>query len=143
MRLERRGRRVVALSVLFALAAIALAIPVAVSAADGKSGHKSGDGASAKRDKLAFFDSRQTPAAEAKLRNRDAKNAASPNPATDVLKDALGSEAVVAIDPLTSTPRMVGLLDGFLTGPSSASPESVALDYVNKNASAFGLDSNT
>jgi extracellular elastinolytic metalloproteinase len=34
---------------------------------------------------------------------------------------------------------MVGRLDGFLTGPSGASAESIALGYVQRNADAFGL----
>ena len=146
MSLERRGRRVAAFCAYSSPLRSRYRLPQPPEEAEaGKEvlptteARPSGD----KRDKLAFFDSRQTPAAEVTLRNRDAKSAASPNPATDSLKDSLGSEAVVSIDPLTSTPRMVGLLNGFLTRRSSAPPASIALDYVNQNASALGLDAKT
>jgi extracellular elastinolytic metalloproteinase len=97
-----------------------------------------GEGAE-KQDKLAFFDSRQTPAATVALRGKGTKLAESPNPATVSLEDALGSEGIVAVDPLTATPRMVGKLDGFLTGASGNSAQTVALEYVRANAAAFNL----
>jgi Zn-dependent metalloprotease len=149
MRIERRmrgGRRVLGAAVLAASTVAALAVPVAVTAAGGTRGapeDTSANDAGARRGKLAYFDARRTPAARVQLRRRDAALAAKPNPATDQLKDALGSEAVVSIDPLTSTPRMVGLLDGFLTGPSGAAAKDVALDYVRGHAAAFGLDAAT
>jgi extracellular elastinolytic metalloproteinase len=93
-----------------------------------------------KSDKQAFFDSRQTPAAKQKLKKKEKQIVESPRSATEALEDSLGSEGVVAIDPLTSTPRMVGRLDGFLTGTSSAAAQDVALGYVRGNAAAFGLD---
>ena len=126
---------------IFTLLALGIVLPLA-STAQGNGGearHQTGEHSGA-RDKLAYFDARSTPGARVKLRGRAARLARSPNPATDALKDTLGSEAVVAIDPLTSTPRMVGRLDGFLTGPSAASASSIALGYVGNNAAAFGLD---
>ncbi len=96
-----------------------------------------------KRDKLAFYDSRQTPEARKTLRERSNRAAQSPNASTDALRESLGSEGVVAIDPLTSTPRHVGRLDDFLTGPSGAAPASIALGYVKQNAAALGLDART
>jgi hypothetical protein len=127
MRFVSRRRAIVALGV---TAFLAVAVPTGALA-------KSQAEKSAKRDKRAFFDSRQTPAATKELKLRAKKLAESPAPATEALKDSLGVEGVVAIDPLTATPRMVG----FLTGRSSAAPKDVALGYVRTNAAAFGLDS--
>ena len=56
------------------------------------------------------------------------------------LRGSLGPEGVFETDPATGTPRVVARLDGFLTGPSSASPEQVALGYARANAAALGLD---
>jgi extracellular elastinolytic metalloproteinase len=91
------------------------------------------------RDKKAYFDSRRTPQSLEVLRGRAAKLDSEPSAAVAALKAGLGAEGVVAIDPLTTTPRMVGRLDGFLTGPSGAAAQSIALDYLQRNAGAFGL----
>ncbi|HEY3184307.1 MAG TPA: hypothetical protein VGJ77_15820, partial [Gaiellaceae bacterium] len=87
------------------------------------------------RDKKAFFDSRQSPASLKELRGRSRALPA----AAAALKDSLGVEGVVSIDPLTSTARMVGRTDGFLTGPSGANASSIALGYAKSNAAALGL----
>lgn len=118
----------------FALACLVAFVLPTVAAAKVK------DEKSRKRDKLAFFDSRQTPAAEKALEQRKTKLAAAPGAATTALKDELGVEGIVDVDPLTSTPRMVGKLDGFLTQPSSAAARDIALTYVRGNAAAFGLE---
>ena len=54
---------------------------------------------------------------------------------------SLGGRAVVDIDPLTRTPRDFGRLDGFLSGPSSASARTAALNYVRGHLGALGLTS--
>ena len=41
---------------------------------------------------------------------------------------------------MTGTPRVVAKLNGFLTGPSDASPKAIALGYLRGHATAFGLD---
>jgi len=51
----------------------------------------------------------------------------------------LGGEAVLNADPITATPRMLGRLDGTLTGPRPGDPATVALGYVDDNAAALGL----
>jgi extracellular elastinolytic metalloproteinase len=138
MRFRRLGRAA-ALSV---LAAVALALPLAATAQDrtgGVSSQPQPGEPSAKRDKLAYFDARTTPAAEVKLRAKAQKLAASPNAATVALRESLGNQGIVSIDPLTTTPRMVGRLDGFLTPPSGASASAVALGYVEQHGDAFGL----
>jgi extracellular elastinolytic metalloproteinase len=91
------------------------------------------------RDKKAFFDVRQTPAALNELRGRAAKLRAEPPAAAAALKRSLGVEGVLSLDPLTSTARAVGRTDALLTGPSNAPAASIAIDYVTKNAAAIGL----
>ena len=59
--------------------------------------------------------------------------------ATAKLRSTLGPQGVLTIDPVTGTPRFVGKLNGFLTAPSSASPQDVALGYARRNAAALGL----
>ena len=94
-----------------------------------------------KRDNFAFFDSRQSTASQKVLRSKAAKLDAEPSAAAASLRETLGNEGILSIDPLTSTARAVGRTDGFLTGPSSASAASVALAYVSANATALGLTS--
>ena len=60
--------------------------------------------------------------------------------AREALAKRLGAEAIVAADPVTGGLRSVGRTDGLLTGPSTADPATVALDYVRAHADAFGLD---
>jgi len=72
--------------------------------------------------------------------DRGAVLAANPSAAVSALARSLGTQGIVSIDGLTGTPRVVGRLDGFLTGPSSASAAQVALDYVRAHADVFRLD---
>lgn len=90
-------------------------------------------------NKTAFFDSRQTPAAQLKLDKRAAALDAHPSAATASFEHSLGVEGFANLDPLTGTVRDLGRTNGFLTGPSNAAPLSIALNYVTKNASALGL----
>ncbi len=57
------------------------------------------------------------------------------------LAKRLGPEAIVSANPVTGGLRSVARTDGLLTGPSSADPATVAMDYVRAHADAFGLDS--
>lgn len=57
----------------------------------------------------------------------------------EALRRSLGPQGLVDIDPVSGTPRMVARLDGFLTGPSDADPEEVALDYVRARPALFRL----
>ena len=75
--------------------------------------------------------------------DRAAEYAAKPSAAVKALEGLLGTQGVVAIDGLTGTPRMVGRLDGYLTGPSGASAADVALGYVRAHAGVFGIDLST
>ena len=71
-------------------------------------------------DRLAFMDSRHAPAAQEALNARAAKLTADAPAATAALKDSLGVEGFVKLDPLTATASFVGKTNGFLTGPSAA-----------------------
>ncbi|MEP7091611.1 MAG: M36 family metallopeptidase [Nocardioidaceae bacterium] len=86
-----------------------------------------------------FFDARQGtgPRAAQDLRRRQA--VASARPATVSLRRAIGAQAVVDIDGTTGTPRLVGRLDGYLTGPSRRTPRRVALGFVRRYHQGLGL----
>jgi subtilisin-like proprotein convertase family protein len=60
--------------------------------------------------------------------------------AREALAKRLGAQAIIAADPVTGGLRNVGRTDGLLTGPSTADPATVAMDYVRAHADAFGLD---
>ncbi|MGY0236746.1 M36 family metallopeptidase [Longispora urticae] len=70
---------------------------------------------------------------------RAAPDRGAANPRVHALRDALGAQGIVDIDPLTGTPRLVTRLDGFLTGPARAEAGTVALDYLRAHADVFGL----
>ncbi len=91
------------------------------------------------RDRLAFMDSRHAPAAQDVLDARSAKLLSDPPAATAALKDSLGVEGFVKLDPVTSTASFVGKTNGYLTGPSSSAASTIGLGYVKANAAALGL----
>lgn len=72
---------------------------------------------------------------------RAARQAPAQRAAADRLRDSLGVQGIVSIDPLTRTPRQVARLDGFLTGRSTKAPARVALDYVRAHSDVFRLGS--
>ncbi len=119
------------LGVLFGALVALLAFAPAALAEDG--------GQATTEGKLAFYDVRATPAAQEVLRERAARMQTEAPAAVESLRDRLGSEGVVSLDPLTSTPRMVGRTDAFLTGPSARPAEAIAMAYVRANLRAFGL----
>src|SRR5699024_6145350 len=63
---------------------------------------------------------------------RDLRNASRVNdrPATARFRASLPADAVLDIDGSTGSVRMLTRLDGFLTGRSSATPQSVVRRYV-------------
>jgi extracellular elastinolytic metalloproteinase len=86
-----------------------------------------------------FLDARTAGIAGRVLRARATTLAASPSIAVTKLGHQLGLQGAISIDPLTGTPRMVGRLDGFLTGPSAAPASAVALGYVSGHPKVFKL----
>jgi extracellular elastinolytic metalloproteinase len=91
-------------------------------------------------DKATFYDSRLDPAPAKVLRGRAAQLSAKPKGGVAALRKELGTQGIVSIDPLTATARSVQKLDGFLSGPSRAAADTIALDYVRSHADVFGLD---
>jgi hypothetical protein len=59
------------------------------------------------------------------------------------LKDHLGVQGVVELDPTTGTPRIVAKLNGFLTGTQAGSAEKIGLDYLRHREAAFGISDAT
>src|SRR3954468_18593425 len=55
------------------------------------------------------------------------------------LSKRLGAQAVVDVDNATGTPRVLGRLNGTLTGPSAGSPTAIADAYVRSHLSDLGL----
>lgn len=51
----------------------------------------------------------------------------------------LGTQGVIQADPVTGTLRMVGRLNGFLTGPIRRPATRVAMGFVRAHLAAFGL----
>jgi hypothetical protein len=89
----------------------------------------------------AFYDVRTAPAAKAAAngatllrtlasRDRDARRR---------LVRGLGRQGILDPDPITGTPRVLGRLNGTLTGPRAGDAADVALRYVRANAGALGL----
>ena len=91
------------------------------------------------QEKAAYYDSRQDAGNRKVLQQRSAMNTARPAAGVKALRQQLGRQGIVSIDPLTGTARVVQRLDGFLTGPSSAPPRTIALNYVRGHADVFGL----
>jgi extracellular elastinolytic metalloproteinase len=61
------------------------------------------------------------------------------DPASKAFRALLPGHAVLDISGTTGTVRWLGNLDGYLTGRSSKSPQSIALRYVRKHHAALGL----
>ena len=87
---------------------------------------------SAKRVSSELFDSRATGASVSPSRAVVRARAA--------LAQRLGSQGVVIADRQTGTLRMVGRLDGFLTGASVRPAAQVGMHYVRSHLLAFGLN---
>src|SRR5215207_1724374 len=126
---------------LTAAAAAALLALAALPAAAGAVAPPADQGGATRGGPRPFLDVRQ-PAIDRATR----PNATAPRelPADDRaarrrLVRTLGRQAVLDADPLTGTPRVLGKLNGTLTGPRAGDPADIALDYVRDRAPALGL----
>jgi extracellular elastinolytic metalloproteinase len=90
----------------------------------------------------ANYDSRRSIAAAAPARPLEtADRSTTPRTsAARALRDSLGIQGVVDINAATGTPRQVARINGFLTGPSRQSPQTVVLGYLEAHRDVFGLD---
>ena len=120
------ARRRVAVAALAAVLAVSVISVVAASARP-VARHMP----SAKRVSSELFDSRATGASATPSRAVARARA--------TLAQHLGSQGVVIADRQTGTLRMVGRLDGFLTGASVRPAAQVGMDYVRSHLLAFGL----
>jgi extracellular elastinolytic metalloproteinase len=127
------GRRIRVLGMLIGVVLLSGAVQSGAAGGATAKPHRGGPTA------RAFLDARTSGSAGQVLRGRAAALAASPSLAVTKLGHALGLQGAISIDPLTGTPRMVGRLDGFLTGPSAAPASDVALGYVRGHAKVFKL----
>ena len=134
--LSKRGRRILGIT---GAAVLCLALAPAASQAiasepPGVKAQGSGGG-----EELPNFDARRDGPARKVLAARSAQLAARPSAGVRALRQQLGMQGIVDVDPLTATPRRLSRLDGFLTGPSTRKPEAIARDYVRAHGDVFGL----
>jgi extracellular elastinolytic metalloproteinase len=115
----------------------AQAAPHAATVAGGHAGSPASQAAD--RSDKGPYDSRagSSTAERATLAGRSAQ--ASSQPGTGQLRRSLGRQAVVDMDGMTGTPRLVARLDGFLSRTSRRSAPQVALGYVRRHLFALGL----
>jgi extracellular elastinolytic metalloproteinase len=83
-----------------------------------------------------FFDSRTTDRASV---SRPPGVSARERSARNRLRDRLGPQGVVQVDPLTGTARTVQRLDGTLTGVAAGDRAAVARRWLRDNRAALGL----
>ena len=121
------ARRRISIAALAAVLALSVISVVTASARPAASSTPS-----AKRVSSELFDTRATGASVSPGRAVVRARAA--------LAQHLGSQGVVIADSQTGTLRMVGRLDGFLTGASVRPAPEVAMRYVRSHLRAFGLD---
>src|SRR3954447_17479194 len=89
---------------------------------------------------LRNYDVRETGSSVRLVERREQRLAANPSSAVTTLRQSLGVQGVISIDPLTGTPRTVARLDGFLTGRSNRRPDVIVERYVAAHPGVFGLD---
>jgi hypothetical protein len=124
---------------LVAAVAGALAIGI-VPALATSTPNKAAATAAAPPETLTNYDARSGGSSVKKvLQARAAQLAAKPSPAVTALRTKVGAQGIVDLDPLTGTARVVGKLDGFLTGPSRSAKKTIALEYLKANAAGLGL----
>jgi extracellular elastinolytic metalloproteinase len=90
---------------------------------------------------VSFYDSRQDVSSQARAAIDIRAARAMASKPVRALQNRLGDQGVIDLDPTTLTPRNVSKLNGFLTGPSTASPASIGLDYVTSHSNVFHLTS--
>ncbi|WP_432041014.1 M36 family metallopeptidase [Streptomyces chartreusis] len=74
------------------------------------------------------------------LVRRDARlDKAEQRPGVKLLRDLLGSQGMLELDPSTGTARQVARLDGYLTPPSAENPTDIARQYLQAHPDVFGL----
>jgi extracellular elastinolytic metalloproteinase len=90
-------------------------------------------------EQVGNYDSRSDGPARKVLDIRAANLNAKPTNGVKALRQELGTQGIVDLDPLTATPRRVTRIDGFLTGPSRKPAAQIAKDYLKSHTDVFGL----
>jgi extracellular elastinolytic metalloproteinase len=122
------GRRRV-LCIAVALTAALASVPATASAVSRALRERAGAGAA-----KPFYDSRVGAAARAGAVGTSAERSARRE-----LRQDLGRQASIQVDPLTETARTVQKLNGTLTGPATGERADVAMRWVRANRTALGL----
>ena len=123
-------------------AAGALALAMATATAGSVSGASAATvhhGAAKHADTINDYDARRAGSALRTASWHDAKATARSAHAAATLRQDLGNQGVVSIDPLTRTPRVVAKVNGFLTARSSRPAGRVVMSFVRNHRSVFPL----
>jgi extracellular elastinolytic metalloproteinase len=129
----RRIRRTLAAA---SSAALCMALLPAATAQAAPTAPTNGTG---RGEKVGNYDSRSDGPARKVLAARAATMNANPTNGVRTLRQQLGAQGIVDLDPLTATPRRVIRVDGFLTDASRKPAATVAKDYLRAHTDVFGL----
>ncbi len=120
-----------------AIAVTLLGMPSQAAVHPDAAGRASDAGAQSGDRAPGYLDARQLP--ERAALKADRGRVAGEGRAEAAFAKSLGAQGVIDIDPLTGTPRNLGRLDGYLSGPSTAPARTVALNYVRQHLADLGL----
>ncbi len=95
--------------------------------------------ASSSGEVMPNYDARNDAASKKTLAARSARLTARPTAGVKTLRRQLGVQGLIDIDPMTGTPRLLGRIDGFLTGKSKQKPAKIVRKYVRTHPDVFGL----
>ncbi len=113
------------------------AAPTSSSSSDDNTVSSTSNFTHSAKERKGYYDAR---AGSPKAQLREAREMVSARGKTfDAFTKKLGPQAIVDYDGVTGTPRNLARLDGFLTGPSSASARAVTMNYVRANLNSLGL----
>ncbi|MGW3031106.1 M36 family metallopeptidase [Streptomyces sp. NPDC001178] len=130
-RASSRARRA---TILTATAGLTLAVAFVPGAANAVPGGPAADGPSPTPSATQPVPSQQT------LVRRDARLAkAEKRPGVRQLREQLGVQGVLELDPATGTARQVAKLDGYLTPRSDKGPQDIVRQYLRDHPDVFGL----
>jgi extracellular elastinolytic metalloproteinase len=137
-----RRRAMLAVASVAALAVAGLAGTTSYAASTGgahaedRSPRSSGG---AQRDPLGYYDAQTDAPGAAVAAAKRASRTMDSRSVRQFAASGTGDEKILDIDGTTGTVRELTRLNGFLTGPSSKSPKSIALGYVRQHAAELGL----
>ncbi|HEV8564262.1 MAG TPA: M36 family metallopeptidase [Actinomycetota bacterium] len=144
MNSSTRGLRRLVVPIVAIVTAVGLGFqPVAAAPTKPHVRPKGPEAAISMQSKLRYYDARQQLSTATRQSLRDARLMSKAPAALRKLRDRLGVQGIVDLDPVTGTPRIVAKLDGFLTGPQHGSAAAIGLDYLRRHEAAFGISDAT